>query len=99
MKENKTGLTEGLIGQILDITRLFPEITGVRLYGSRARGTQRKYSDVDLALFGDFDERVTAEVRGQLEELDTIFEFDVVHFESLKDEALKKNIEVDGMLL
>jgi hypothetical protein len=42
---------------------------------------------------------LTAEVRVLLDELDTIFVFDVVHFENLRDKGLKQNIGVGGIAL
>ncbi|MDR2976291.1 MAG: nucleotidyltransferase domain-containing protein [Streptococcaceae bacterium] len=53
--KNKTGLSEKLISQMFAVVKKISEITNVKLLGSRARGTQREYSDVDLAIFGAFD--------------------------------------------
>lgn len=52
-----------------------------------------------LTLIWRFSERLTAEVRVLLDELDTIFVFDVVHFENLRDKGLKQNIGVGGIAL
>jgi len=97
--ENKTGLPDTLIQQVLDIVKEFPEITEVKLYGSRAKGNYRKYSDVDLAIFGRIDGLITGKIREELEELDTIYQFDVVHFDKINNEISRLNIENEGVSL
>ncbi len=46
------GLNEEIIRQITDIFTRFPSIEKVLLYGSRAKGTYKTGSDIDLCLVG-----------------------------------------------
>ena len=83
---------------LLYMQRLFagePAIEQVWLFGSRANGTHQPGSDVDLALVGKaIDRQLTARLRAILEEESPIpYFFDVVHWESLRNEPLKTAIQ------
>lgn len=98
--ENKTGLKSEFLKELHAQILSFPGIEQVFIFGSRARGDYRKYSDVDLAIFG---EQVSFEtlgaVRGFLEELPTIYRFDLVHFDKQTNEQLKASILKEGISL
>ncbi|MBF0843969.1 nucleotidyltransferase domain-containing protein, partial [Streptococcus danieliae] len=47
--ENKTGLKSEFLKELHAQILSFPGIEQVFIFGSRARGDYRKYSDVDLA--------------------------------------------------
>ncbi len=66
------------------------------LFGSRARGTNRKRSDIDLAVFGgDFDNFL-----GDMQEkAHTLLIFDMVEADAGMAENLKKEIEKDGVVI
>jgi predicted nucleotidyltransferase len=96
---SKTGLDLQLLHQVSAVLGRYPQVRSAVIYGSRARGDFRQYSDCDIALFGDFSEQVTADVAEALSELETVVTFDVVHFEHLANEALRRNIELDGIRL
>ncbi|MRX07411.1 nucleotidyltransferase domain-containing protein [Pseudoduganella sp. FT25W] len=49
----KFGLKPEVIKQINEVFASFPEVGQVILYGSRAKGTFRRGSDIDLCLEGD----------------------------------------------
>lgn len=53
MGELRYGLTEDAIARIKAVFAACPEIERVVLYGSRAKGTQRNGSDIDLTIEGD----------------------------------------------
>lgn len=55
-------LTDDQIQQINAWARERREITAVRLYGSRARGTSHEHSDVDLAISLEGDESETLSI-------------------------------------
>lgn len=65
------------------------------LFGSRARGTNRERSDIDLAVSGgDVFEFAEA-----LEELDTLLLFDVVNLDDKLADDFKSEINRDGIVL
>ncbi len=68
----------------------------VILFGSRARGTNRERSDIDLfAIGGDVDSfRYSLD-----EEADTLLMFDVVDAGANISDDLKKEIEKDGVTI
>jgi predicted nucleotidyltransferase len=53
MSELRYGLTEDAIARINAVFAACPEIERVVLYGSRAKGTHRNGSDIDLTIEGD----------------------------------------------
>lgn len=72
-------------------------MTHGRLHGSRAKGTQKPNSDIDLALWGDIDRMETARIAEELDELPLPFMFDIQPFESIKLEALREHIQRVGI--
>jgi len=93
-----TGLTEADINCIRTAIEQFPEIEEAFIFGSRAKGTYKKASDVDLAIKG---RAVTSETIKRLnfllnEELPLPYFFDVVHYESLENQLLVEHIDRVG---
>ena len=72
-----------------------PAIEQVWLFGSRAKGTHQPGSDVDLALVGEaIDRELTARLRAILDEESPIpYFFDVVHWDTLRQETVKSAIQ------
>lgn len=96
-----TGLLQADIKHITTAIKQFPEIENAVIFGSRAKGTHKKASDVDLAIKGG---SVTGETISRLnfllnEELPLPYFFDVVHYESLKNQALVEHIDRIGKAL
>ena len=81
------------------VFRRHPEIEAVKLFGSRAKGVHRPYSDVDLAVWGDVDALRAEAIAGELDELPLPYRFDVMPFASIRLEPLRKHIERVGILL
>jgi len=53
MTELRFGLTENAIAKLVGVFAACPQIERVILYGSRAKGTFRNGSDIDLTIIGD----------------------------------------------
>ena len=81
------------------VFRRHPEIEAVKLFGSRAKGVHRPYSDVDLAVWGDVDALRAEAIAGELDELPLPYRFDVMPFASIRLEPLREHIERVGILL
>lgn len=93
-----TGLTEIDIKRITAALKQFPEIEDAVIFGSRAKGTYKKASDVDLAIKG---RTVTPETIQRLnfllnEELPLPYFFDVVHYEALENRLFVEHIDRVG---
>jgi len=98
---NKFGLREKDMQYMLQLFKQIPAIEKVILYGSRSTGNFEKGSDVDLAVIGEevrFSD--VAHLHHVLEnESPTLLWFDVLHFDILSNEKLKKNIIDEGTVI
>jgi uncharacterized protein len=95
------GLRDSDMAEIIAVLERFPEIESAKIFGSRAKGTERPGSDVDIALVGDgvgFD--IVAKVRALLEEQSTMpYLFDIVDLTHLTHESLREHIERVGVAI
>ncbi len=91
-------LTEKQIGQIKGVLAEYPEVKEVRLFGSRAKGTQSDGSDIDMALKGDdITHTALLNLRGDLNALNLPYTFDTVIYSNIKEPALKVHINRKGV--
>lgn len=92
------GLSETELSTLREIFTKFDTIEEVILFGSRARGTHQKASDVDLAIKGKkIDLDTLAKLKYILEEETNLpYFFDIVMYDKIKDDALKKAIDEGG---
>lgn len=74
-----------------------PEIKAVKIFGSRAKGTQTKQSDIDLAVWGDVDALSVESIAGELDELPLPYRYDVQAFHLIKLAPLREHIERVGI--
>jgi predicted nucleotidyltransferase len=58
----------------------------VRVFGSRQRGAHKSYSDLDLALVGDFTDDSLSTLRGEFEESRLPYRVDVLDYRQLSEE-------------
>jgi predicted nucleotidyltransferase len=96
---NRPPLTPREFSLLEDVFRAHPEISEVRLFGSRAKGTHKPHSDVDLALWGRINSLQTEAIAGELDELPLPYHFDVVAFDLIKLQSLREHIERVGIRL
>ena len=96
---NAPALQPGELDIIRAVFARHPEITAVKLFGSRAKGTQRPESDVDLALWGDVDALAAEAIAGELDDLPLPYRYDVQPFASIKLQALRDHIERVGITI
>lgn len=92
----------GLPGEVQEklnsVFRKYLSIDRVTLYGSRAKGTHKPASDIDLTIFSaemGFEEFV--KVLEDLDELLLPFKIDLSIFSSIDNESLKEHILRVGM--
>lgn len=95
MKE--TGLAQSELELMRGVFRRIPEIREVVLYGSRAKGTYRPESDIDLALVGVEDEVQAEAVADELEELPLPYRFDVKARSAITFPLLQEHISRVGI--
>ena len=97
---NEFGFRQKDMDFMIHLFREYPEIEKVIIYGSRGRGDFEHGSDVDIALEG---KEITSETVSCIhtkleEESPTYLWFDVLHYDSLKNQKLKEQIEKYGKL-
>jgi type III restriction enzyme len=82
-----------------DLRRVFdrmPGLEAVWVFGSRARGTARPESDIDLAVDGPaLDDAGYAALQRQLMDLPTLHKIDSVHWQRVGEPLLRAEIERD----
>lgn len=71
----------------------------VVLFGSRAKGTARNNSDIDIAIYGISNELEIETIALELDELPLSYKFDVKAFDSIKNIALREHIERVGICI
>ena len=95
------GLLEKDIGFITEAAKHYGEIEEILLFGSRAMGNFKKGSDVDIALKGQNVSRTT--LRRISDELNEVYPlpyfFDIVNYDDISNEELKKHIDNLGKVI
>ncbi|MES2662353.1 MAG: nucleotidyltransferase domain-containing protein [Pseudomonadota bacterium] len=93
------GLEDRDLIHIQSAIQLFPEISQVILFGSRAKGNYKRGSDVDLAIKGkNVNYETAVRLSGILnEEKPLPYFFDVLHYENLNDPELINHIDRVGI--
>lgn len=77
-----------------------PEVERVVLYGSRAKGTNKPYSDVDIALVGDgLETDELLRIAGEVDDLLLPFFFDISIYNKIDDAALLESISRTGIVV
>lgn len=90
-------LKAGELALLCDVFGRHPEVKAVKLFGSRAKGTDAPGSDIDLALWGDVDALCAEAIAAELDELPTPYKFDVKPFHLIKLRPLCEHIERVGI--
>jgi uncharacterized protein len=95
---NPFGILEKSYGLLREALEKYPEVEEVLVFGSRAKGTYRPGSDIDLAIKGrNCSTRTALDLAGYLNEKVPIPYFvDVVCYHALKHPDLKAHIDRVG---
>lgn len=95
------GLLDRDLNYIYEALRKFPEIEKAVIFGSRAIGNYKKGSDIDLAVKGpDINRSILASIYDLLsEEYPIPYFFDLLHYDSISNEKLKKHIDEYGKII
>ena len=83
---------EEVIEEGADLCRQF-QAKKVILYGSRAKGTARERSDIDIAVSGVDNFELLVE---KVEELPTLYSVDMVNMDTCKNQLLLEDIKQYG---
>lgn len=98
----KFGLDEETLNTIEDAIKPFPEIEEALVYGSRAMGNFKPYSDIDIALKGErLTSRAVNALHSFLNDAAPRFPYrvDVLNYHEISNNELKKHIDQQGKVL
>lgn len=91
------GLSDQVLETIRGILAEYPAIEGATIYGSRAMGTHRPGSDIDLTLIGaSLTEWHLGEIAGRLEESDIPYLVDLSLRKDIQNTSLLEHIDRVG---
>jgi predicted nucleotidyltransferase len=92
------GLPSMTVGKIRSVFALHPQIEKAVLYGSRAKGSYKIGSDIDLTLYGEglgFDELLV--IMSELDDLLLPYTIDLSIFATLDHAGLRDHIQRVGV--
>lgn len=93
------GLPPSTVQAIRQILADVPDVKKAVIYGSRAKGTHRPGSDIDLTLFGDgLDLDILGKIATRLHESPIPYQVDLSIFDQIEHAALREHIERVGRL-
>ena len=74
-----------------------PDITQVKIYGSRANGTFKRGSDIDFAIYTKKPD-ILGRIMTEIDYLPTIYRCDVTDYSSITHAPLKAHIDEFGKI-
>lgn len=94
------GLSEPTIAKIGSVFAKHPAVAKAVLYGSRAKGSHKPGSDIDLTLYGDdISLKEKHQILDELDALDLPYLIDLSIFSQLSHAQLRAHIERVGVVL
>ena len=100
MVECNIGLTGDELQKLISVLSSQKNIEKAIIYGSRAKGTNRKFSDVDLTLVGsNLTHRDLNVLALSVDDLLLPYEFDISLYSALKNKKLLEHIDRVGKVI
>tara|TARA_R110002050_G_scaffold176775_1_gene309745 strand:- start:6269 stop:6592 length:324 start_codon:yes stop_codon:yes gene_type:complete len=98
---NNSGISEPSFEVILNVFKDFPEIESAVLFGSRALGTFKKGSDIDIAIYGpNLTPQTSLSISSKLNESTPIpYYIDIVAPKFLDSTSLIEHIKRVGKII
>ncbi|MBN4050980.1 nucleotidyltransferase domain-containing protein [bacterium AH-315-L21] len=90
------GIKKEIFEEIIRILSRDRNIVSAYIFGSRARGDFKDYSDIDIALFVE-KKKESSNVSADIDEINCIHKFDIVIMRETTDKGLLNNINRDGV--
>ena len=96
--EHAHGLSPAIVFDLRRVFSKFPEIERVLIFGSRAKGTYKDGSDIDLAVMAPtLTESRFSELWNAIDDLPILFKVDVLHCDRLQNIPLKAAAKEHGV--
>lgn len=100
MSEGKWGLSAPTLAAICTIFAGEPRVEKAILFGSRAKGTHRPGSDIDIALVGEgLDIDILGHLMRTFEESSIPYQVDLILFAMVDHPPLREHIDRAGQLI
>ena len=94
----ETGLSANTVKAIQGVFAKYPQIEAAVLYGSRAKGTYKNGSDIDLTLKGkNLDLHVLSKISNDIDDLLTPYKFDLSILSDIENKDLLEHINRVGI--
>lgn len=94
------GLSNAVVGKIQNVFAAHPQVKQAILYGSRALGTHRAGSDIDITLTGaKLNFESLHAIHGKLDDLNLPNTFDLSIYRQIKNADLRNHIERVGVVM
>ena len=95
----KCRLSDSVVERMSGVFSRWPGVERVLLYGSRAKGTCREGSDIDLTIVGDAIAHAhLLKIANELDELMLPYKIDLSLLRQIEDEALLEHIKRVGVV-
>lgn len=96
-----SGLTKKELEEIIEVIKKYSDVDSAFVFGSRAKGTYKRGSDVDIAIKGqNITIDTLAKILNELEEETTLpYFFDVVHYDTCSTRELVEHIDRIGICI
>lgn len=99
-EKNTFGLTARDLETITTILNSFSDVREVYIFGSRAKGTDKPGSDIDLAVMNEgVGLNTIMNIKSALTESTLPYNTDVVNYPTLENSDLKEHIDRVGKLI
>ncbi|TAE28251.1 MAG: nucleotidyltransferase domain-containing protein [Candidatus Kapaibacterium sp.] len=99
LPRNQFGLTERDMTTLHNILRRYPDVQQVCIFGSRAKGTFKHGSDIDLAVMNpDVSDVTIRRIKTNCEDSSLPYMVDILPFATLTDNAVKDHLMRVGVL-
>lgn len=95
----KYGLNDETIKAITDVFAGYEQIEKAVLFGSRAKGTYKNGSDIDICLFGKIDLLLLQKIELKLDDLLLPYTIDLTVYDNIQNQDLKEHIIRVGQIL
>ncbi len=94
----KYGLSNSTLQKIQGVLSHYPQVEKAILYGSRATGTYRNGSDIDLTLYGDaLTHSILSRIDTELDDLLLPYTIDLSIFHQIDNPAMVEQIQRIGV--
>lgn len=92
----KYGLNEETYNSIKEIAKKNSKYK-FKIFGSRAKGTYKSNSDIDIAIFENVTQEDKFKIKNEMDELNIIYKIDLVFIEENIKKELLESIKREGV--